>query len=130
MKITRTIFRLSVSIVLSLLLVTSCKKDEQGKNYSYFVSKQFVTVYQQSLINGLLDIASASVPEISNIKPLVTTDINVYKIVYKTTVNSNQINASGLICVPVTPGEYPVLSFQNGTNTVNADAPSNNPSKL
>jgi pimeloyl-ACP methyl ester carboxylesterase len=127
MKITRTIFRLSFLIVLSLLLVTSCKKDEQGKTYSYFVSKQFVTVYQQSLINGLLDVASASVPGISNIKPLVTTDVNVYKIVYKTTVNGNQINASGLICVPVTPGEYPVLSFQNGTNTVNADAPSNNP---
>ncbi len=89
-----------------------------------------MTVYQQSLINGLLDIASASVPEISNIKPLVTTDVNVYKIVYKTTVNGNQINASGLICVPVTSGEYPVLSFQNGTNTVNADAPSNNPANF
>lgn len=130
MKNTRTIIRLSFLIVLSLLLVTSCKKDEQGKNYSYFVSKQFVTEYQQNLINGLLDIASASVPGISNIKPLVATDVNVYKIVYKTTVNGNQINASGLICVPVTPGEYPVLSFQNGTNTLNADAPSNNPANF
>ena len=127
MKITRTLFRLSVLILLSLLLITSCKKEEQGKNYSYFVSKQFVIEYQQSLINGLLDVASASVPGISSIKPLVTNDVNVYKIVYNTTVNGNRINASGLICVPVAPGEYPVLSFQNGTNTVNADAPSNNP---
>jgi len=42
-------------------------------------------------------------------------------------VKGNVINASGLICVPVTPGDYPVLSFQNGTNTVNADAPSEFP---
>ena len=30
----------------------------------------------------------------------------------------------GLVCVPAAPGDYPVLSFQNGTNTVNAYAPS------
>jgi pimeloyl-ACP methyl ester carboxylesterase len=48
-------------------------------------------------------------------------------VVYKTTVNGDQIKASGLVCVPVDPGEYPVLSFQNGTNTVNAYAPSEFP---
>jgi pimeloyl-ACP methyl ester carboxylesterase len=32
-----------------------------------------------------------------------------------------------LVCVPSTPGDYPVLSFQNGTNTVNAYAPSESP---
>ena len=29
-----------------------------------------------------------------------------------------------MVCVPAEPGEYPVLSFQNGTNTLNSSAPS------
>ena len=58
----------------------------------------------------------------------MSSDVTVYKIVYKTTVNNQDINASGLVCVPATPGDYPVLSFQNGTNTVNAYAPSQFPS--
>jgi len=32
------------------------------------------------------------------------------------------------VCVPAKPGDYPVLSFQNGTNTLNASAPSEFPS--
>ena len=72
-------------------------------------------------------LVSASNPEVLEIKPLIVNDITVYKIVYKTTVNNQEINASGLVCVPATPGDYPVLSFQNGTNTVNANAPSEIP---
>jgi pimeloyl-ACP methyl ester carboxylesterase len=47
--------------------------------------------------------------------------------IYKTTVDNEEIEASGLVIVPTTEGEYPVLSFQNGTNTKNEDAPSENP---
>src|SRR5674476_595660 len=127
MKINRIILIQSVSVALFLSLVTSCKKEAPGKNYSYFVSKKIVAEFNQGLINSLLSVASGSVPELNNIKPFITSDVDVYKLVYKTTVNGNQINASGLICVPVTQGDYPVLSFQNGTNTLNTDAPSNNP---
>lgn len=130
MKISRIIFIFSVSAVLVSTCLTSCKKADHGTEYSYFVSKDFVNEYSKGLINDMLDIVSGSVPEISGIMPLVKSDIKVYKIVYKTTVNGNEINASGLICVPVTPGEYPVLSFQNGTNTLNADAPSEFPADL
>lgn len=74
-----------------------------------------------------MDIVSGSISEVNSLKAFITSDINIYKIVYKTTVNGHQINASGLVCVPATPGDYPVLSFQNGTNTVNAYAPSEFP---
>ena len=127
MKINRLIFIPSVTVILFLSLFTSCKKEDQGKSYSYFVSKQYAVEYNKGYITGILDLASGTIPDLVSIKPLVTTDISVYKIVYKTTVNGNQINASGLICVPKTPGTYPVLSFQNGTNTVNSSAPSNSP---
>lgn len=127
MKSNRISLKNSLLFLFVLLFIASCKKEDQSKSYSYFVSKQLSVEYNKAYINSLLDLASATIPELASIKPLVTTDISVYKIVYKTTVNGDQINASGLICVPKTPGSYPVLSFQNGTNTVNASAPSNSP---
>jgi pimeloyl-ACP methyl ester carboxylesterase len=127
MKTKRILLLYSVAIILFLSLFSSCKKEEQGSSYSYFVSKQYATEYNTTYITSLLNLASVTVPDIANIKPLVTSDISIYKIIYKTTVNGTQINASALICVPKTPGTYPVLSFQNGTNTVNASAPSQSP---
>jgi pimeloyl-ACP methyl ester carboxylesterase len=128
MKISRLIVIQSVLIIAFLSFFPSCKKNEgQGKNYSYFVSKQYATEYNEAYITSMIDLASIAVPDIASIKPLVTSDIGIYKIIYKTTVNGNQIKASGLICVPKTPGAYPVLSFQNGTNTVNTSAPSESP---
>jgi pimeloyl-ACP methyl ester carboxylesterase len=127
MRINRIILNLSGTILLFLTVFISCAKEEQGIHYSYYVSKEFALEYNKGYITNLIDIVAGSVPEIATLKPKVTSDINIYKIVYKTTVNGNQIEASGLICVPVTPGEYPVLSFQNGTNTVNAFAPSEFP---
>jgi pimeloyl-ACP methyl ester carboxylesterase len=127
MKINRIILLAFISIVLFSPFIGSCKKAEQSKKYSYFVSKDFVNEYTTAYITNLLEIVSGPLPEIGPVKALVKSDVNIYKIVYKTTVKGNVINASGLICVPVTPGDYPVLSFQNGTNTVNADAPSEFP---
>jgi pimeloyl-ACP methyl ester carboxylesterase len=37
-------------------------------------------------------------------------------------MNKN-ILASGLVCLPKTSGNYPVFSFQNGTNTLHSEAP-------
>ena len=127
MKINRIILLAFISIVLFSPFIGSCKKAEQSKKYSYFVSKDFVNEYTTAYITNLLEIVSGPLPEIGPVKALIKSDVNIYKIVYKTTVKGNVINASGLICVPVTPGDYPVLSFQNGTNTVNADAPSEFP---
>jgi pimeloyl-ACP methyl ester carboxylesterase len=127
MKSNRIILKNSLIIVFVLLFIASCKKEDQSKSYSYYVSKQLSVEYNKAYINSLLDLQSATFPELASIKPLVTSDISVYKIIYKTTVNGEKIDASGLICVPKTPGSYPVLSFQNGTNTVDASCPSNSP---
>jgi pimeloyl-ACP methyl ester carboxylesterase len=132
MKIKRGMLKVAFSIVLFLTIITSCKKDNQNSenNYNYFVSKKLVQTYKKDNITSLLDLASIALPEVSAIKPFVATDINVFKVVYKTTVDGNEINASGLICVPVTAGNYPVISFQNGTNTINAEAPSLSPASF
>ncbi len=131
MKINRGMLKLTFSIVLFLTIISSCTKDDQGTtSYKYFVSKKFAIGYKKDNISSLIDLASIALPEVSVIKPLLGSDVNVYQVIYKTTIAGNEINASGLICVPVTTGDYPVISFQNGTNTLNTDAPSVYPSNL
>jgi pimeloyl-ACP methyl ester carboxylesterase len=127
MKINRNVLLLAVSILLVSPFVNSCKKEDHAPTYAYYVSKQFAVQYTAAYLNSMIDIVSVSLPDIASLKPLIKSDIKVFKIVYKTTVNNNQIDASGLIIVPVTPGNYPVLSFQNGTNTLNASSPSESP---
>ena len=124
MKINRLILKFSAIILIFFTVVTSCTKDDHDPGYSYFVSKEFSVSYTKGYINSLIDIVSGQIPEANNLKSLVISDINIYRLVYKTTINGHQINASGLVCIPATPGDYPVLSFQNGTNTVYAYAPS------
>ena len=108
--------------------ILSCSKETPSPVYKNFVSKELSLQLTKEYLSGLVDAVSETNPEVLEIKPLIVNDITVYKIIYKTTVNNQEINASGLVCIPATPGDYPVLSFQNGTNTVNAFAPSEFPS--
>lgn len=114
-------------ILLSTLMVTSCRKDETQKVNEYFVSKEMITSYSESYITSLLDAASAIFNVNVDLKPLVGTGVELYKIVYETTIGGEKITASGLVCAPTEAGDYPVISFQNGTNTQNSNAPSNFP---
>ena len=83
--------------------------------------------YTSSYINSLVSNLAVAYPEINVIKSRFADAVNVYSIIYKTKISGEEIEASGLVCTPVTPGEYPVICFQNGTNTVNAYAPSKFP---
>jgi len=127
MKINRSILVLSVSILLVSAYVISCKKEDHTPVYTYYVSKQFAVDFSAAYLNNMIDIVSGTLPDLAGLKPLIKSGVKVYKIVYKTTVNNNKIDASGLIIIPDIQGNYPVLSFQNGTNTVNASSPSESP---
>lgn len=124
MNINRSFGKSIFLIVFSLLAVQSCTKDETQPVYNYYVSKNLVFSLNQPYITGLINSASSTLPDLNSLKPLVKTDVSVYSIVYKTEISGNEVNVSGLVCAPVTKGEYPVLSFQNGTNTLNSYAPS------
>ena len=52
-------------------------------------------------------------------------DAEVYKVVYKTTFQDNEISASGLVVLPKTDIEVGMISFHHGTITHHDDAPSN-----
>lgn len=127
LKFHRLILKILVISLFFFSVLTSCTKDDDEPVYSTLVSKEYITGFTAGYITNMIDLASGSIPEVSTLKSLVSSDIKIYKVVYKTTVKGNQVKVSGLVCVPSTPGDYPVLSFQNGTNTVNAYAPSESP---
>lgn len=87
-----------------------------------------MTSYSTLYINILLDIASSTYPELSTLKQHISHPVDIYRVIYRTELNNTEINASGLLCVPSDKGDFPLLSFQNGTNTMNAYAPSEYPS--
>jgi pimeloyl-ACP methyl ester carboxylesterase len=118
-------YLLLISAIISV--VPSCKKSEDLQ-YEHFVSKELLTSYSTLYINILLDIASSTYPELSTLKQHISHPVDIYRVVYKTELNNTEINASGLLCVPSDKGDFPLLSFQNGTNTMNAYAPSEYPS--
>jgi pimeloyl-ACP methyl ester carboxylesterase len=127
MRTKRSLIQLLNILLIIPVIIVSCTKETPPPENKTYVSKEVVLPLTKEYLSGLVDYVSGIYPEAADIKPLIVSDVTVYKIVYKTTVNSQEINASGLVCVPATQGEYPVLSFQNGTNTVNADAPSESP---
>ena len=128
MRSDRSFLKLLVPLLLFSALILSCSKETTSPVYKNYVSKEVSLQFTREYLSSLVDAVSGTNPEVLQLKPLITSDITVYKIVYKTNVNGEEINGSGLVSVPATPGDYPVLSFQNGTNTVNAYSPSENPS--
>src|SRR5512140_2845141 len=95
----RFFWRASTLILISFSLLTSCKKENKPATYSHYISKQQVVTYTKENIGNLLDLISISVPDVNQFKPLVSGDVTVFKLVYKTTVKGQEINASGLVCV-------------------------------
>lgn len=130
MRHERSFIRLWAQLLILSAFIVSCSKETTSPVYKYYVSKEVSLQLTREYLSGLVEAVALTNPEALEIKPLIISDITVYKIVYKTLVNNQKINASGLVCVPADPGNYPVLSFQNGTNTVNSDAPSMSPSDL
>ncbi|NLJ44831.1 MAG: alpha/beta fold hydrolase [Bacteroidales bacterium] len=122
----RYILRYFVILFISAFIFTTCRKDDVPE-YEHFVRNTLASSYSESYIDALLSYAGQSYPEIAGLQQHVTTGVNVYKVVYRTMVGGKRIEASGLVSIPDVPGEYPVLSFQNGTNTLNAACPSEDP---
>ena len=127
MRTDRSFTRLLILLIIAPAIWISCTKETTAPVYKNYVSKQVSLQLTKEYLSGLVDLVAETNPEVLSIKPLISNDVTVYKVVYKTTVSNQEIDASGLVCVPATEGSYPVLSFQNGTNTLNASCPSELP---
>ena len=90
----------------------------------YFVTKEKLTTYSIIQINAIINVASNLYPKLAEISDKFTSGVEVYKLTYKTTFNGKKRLASGLVCLPTQAGIYPIMSFQNGTNTLHSAAPS------
>jgi pimeloyl-ACP methyl ester carboxylesterase len=66
-------------------------------------------------------------PQAAGIKEHAAYSVQVFSMNYKTHYKGEEITASGLICIPLADARFPVISFQNGTNTYHGNAPTANP---
>jgi Secretory lipase. len=123
MKTRVFIFKTVLVVSAITLSLASCRKDKEP-DYNYLISGEFAVNYPQTSVNYLIDLAAQTYAGVTSLKTHVVSDVNVYKLIYHTNPAGENIEASGLVCVPSSPGEYPVLSFQNGTNTLYDYAPS------
>ena len=119
---------------LFLLIITfaSCdlvnNEDEPTPVDEYLVSYNRQKTLLPSIIKLGLESQVDDYPEIEPLINKMEHSVSVYTITYNTTFQGEPIVASGLVAVPTTSGiEFPVMSFQNGTNTLNSMAPSVNP---
>ena len=121
-------------ILATIFLLTLFSGCELGNNSDddqpidkYLVSYEQQKTYLSAFITSILQQVSGDYPEMESIIDYVEHGVTVYKISYTTTFDGEDRLASGLVCVPVGIDTFPVLSYQNGTNTLHSNAPSVNP---
>lgn len=124
MKKHYSVIRVVIAAIM-LAVITSCSKNEKESSYTYFLSLDENLTLSQTYISGFVNSASSVYPDLNSIKGYVSCGVNVFNLTYKTISGGDQITGSGLVCLPDKPGDYPVICFMNGTNTVNAYCPSN-----
>ena len=119
-------FRFRHIILLVLIFAgisfNSCKDNNvpEPKPYENYISNELkLELTSQQAISNFIKVS----PEAVALSPLIRFDVEVRKITYKTVFKDKNIQASGLVCIPKAAGNYPVISFQNGTNTLHSEAP-------
>ena len=120
-----------LTIIFLLSIFSSCdlfnNDNDTNPTDQYLASYEKVTSYLPAFIESILEPLANKYPELDPIVAKIEHGVIVYKISYMTSFNGEDVIASGLVCVPTSLGEFPVLSYQNGTNTQHSKAPSVNP---
>jgi pimeloyl-ACP methyl ester carboxylesterase len=114
--------------VIFVAVFVSCdiNKNDDEPTDKYLVSFEKKGSFLPNTIKDYYTILAASNPGVQPILNEVKYPIDIYTITYNTKFEGKDIIASGLVSVPVSAGSYPVISFQNGTNTLLSEAPSVN----
>ncbi|MEO9806469.1 MAG: lipase family protein [Reichenbachiella sp.] len=109
-----------IVVVFIILLLNACSSDNDPTpaENQYLESYTKVADYGAVLLQF-----GASQQGLSSVASQLKYDIAIYEIEYKTNYLGSEIIASGLIGVPNTNEEVPILSFQHGTIAANSDAP-------
>ncbi len=125
------ILRNFLIFVFILSVFSSCdlfkSDDDKQPTDQYLVSYEKVASYLPAFIESILTGIGNDFPGLTPIISEIEHGVTVYKISYITTFDGDDIIASGLVSIPTSAGEFPILSYQNGTNTEHSKAPSVNP---
>ncbi len=118
-------------IILLIFSFSAChnlfNNDDDEPETNYLVSYEMVRSYLPVMVETMFEQLVSQYPEMASVQERVNHGIIIYKITYKTTFEGESQLASGLVCVPTGEGSFPVISYQNGTNTLHGNAPSVNP---
>lgn len=122
------LFVFPIVIILFTGLI-SCNKNENPEDEDQdklYISAQELKTITASEVNIFYTFLGVSYLPAFDLLPHIKSSVKVYKIKYRTDYLGQKVEASGLVCMPDSPGQYPILSFQNGTNTLYTNAPSKN----
>ncbi len=117
-------------LILIAYFFSSCEKLDTNKDggqdeqISYLTGYNLENSYYTQYISLALSQFAGVYDGLDGIGENVEYGVDVYSISYNTTFKGEQQAASGLVCLPSGDGPFPVMSFQNGTNTLNSNAPS------
>lgn len=126
-------FLAGLSLLFFLITFTACDLiDDDGEipktEDQYLISYSIVAQYPFDLVvKPLFQKIETEYPDATGISQKVKHGVWVYRVNYKTKYKEQEVAASGLVCIPMANGSFPLLSFQNGTNTLHAKAPSKSP---
>jgi len=112
-----------ILILSLLLLVYACERDE-GFNHIYLDDHQHLRSNTSTNIIANFQLLESLHPAASQLAGNVAYGSKVYSISYNTIFQGEEVIASGLVSIPDARGTFPIISFQNGTNTCNSSAPS------
>jgi hypothetical protein len=115
-------------ILFIFFTVSGCRKEGNGTSGNeYLVDFEQVNLFFLQSIVTMLSPLESEYPQAQGIKEHAEYSVQIFSITYKTHFKGTEINASGLVCVPLADKKFPVVSFQNGTNTFHNNAPTKNP---
>ncbi len=124
---------IGIGFILSMLILffTSCENlfngDDNTPENEYLSRFEMEGSYLPAFISKFIQELEPEYPGLAQIRERVNYGVIIYKIEYKTTFQGETVTASGLVAAPAGEGPFPVLSYQNGTNTLHRNAPSVNP---
>lgn len=116
----------TILLLFFTLLFISCEKESKKPETTYLVSSELLVTYSANQVLSSMTAASILYPDLDTLLKDFYLGVKIYKVSYKTHLGDEEVIASGIISVPSDESAFPILSFQNGTNTCYSNAPSEN----